>query len=541
MFFKKKKKIVTEEEFVNKLGEKLESDIPGLDVSIHHSIQLVLGYKNYRKIFSYSEEHQKYLQNPESFEEIYANVKAAFFSLVEVSKVDVEKIFPRIENKQFIKERLEGNSVMENVLYRQFNEELFIFFVEERADKFYPLQKSDLLDLNYSMEELFLKAANNLANLPNIQTHDTNGLIRVSAGGLYESGFIILDLFLRRQLSAPGYIVVAIPTRDTLFVTGSEDQENITKLYDIIKRLKEEGHSIISEKIFLLNHANKMVDLERYLKDCLTAQNLKELKQKNEVLFEKELLSENEFTELIIKKLSDRIEGVKTISQHQLNIITEYRNQIFDFTYIKCYEDYLRRPHLIDETIDNYLHVTVDTHMPKERVKTEKILPVFKGKEAVEILSHGHPGFEKMIFDRYNEELSIYYVESKDKLLYFIQKNDLADLNYSIEDLRAKALENLTAYPGINIDGDEGLYAVKHEGEFSSSLILVKIWNHENFSVLGDIVVAIPNQNIVYVTGSKDKNNIAKLHDFIGQLKEEGLSIVSEKLFVYREDRFEVF
>lgn len=540
MFFKRKKKILTEEEFVNKLGEKLESSIDGLEVSLHASTQLLLGYKNYRKIFSYSEEYQKYLENPDSIDEIHTNVKSAFLSLVELTKVDAEKILPRIENKQFIKEHIEGNSVMDNVLYRQINEELVVLFVEEREDKFYPLQKSDLADLNYSMEELFLKAANNLANLPGIQSHDTNGLIRVSAGGIYESSFILLDLFLRKQFSVPGYIVAAIPTRDTFFVTGSEDQENISKLYDIIKKLKEEGHPIISDKIFLLDDANKMVGLERYLKDCLTAQSLKELKQKNELLFEKELLSENEFAELIIKKLSERIEGVKTISQNQLNIITEYRNQTFEFTYVKCYEDYLRRPDLIDETIDRYLNVTFDTHMPKERVKTEKILPVLKGKEAVEILSLGHPGFEEMIFDRYNEELSVYYAESKEKLLYFIQKNDLADLNYSIEDLRAKALENLSAYPEINIDGGEGLYAVKYKGEFSSSLILVKIWNHENFSVFGDIVVAIPNPNIVYVTGSKDQNNISKLYDFIEQLKGEGLNIVSEKLFVYRGDRFEV-
>jgi hypothetical protein len=211
---------LTEEEFVKKLSEKLPLSIDGLEVISCTTMHLLIEYKSDRNIFNYNEEYKNYVNNPDSIDEIYANIKSAFLSREELIKVNPEQILPRIKNKQFIKERVEGNSGMENVIYQQINEELVVLFVEQRENKFYPIQKSDLVDLNYSIEELFLKASTNLANLPNIGTRNTDGLIRIIAGGLYESSFILLDLLLRKEFSVSGHIIVALPTRDTFLLQG---------------------------------------------------------------------------------------------------------------------------------------------------------------------------------------------------------------------------------------------------------------------------------------------------------------------------------
>lgn len=544
MFFKKKKKIFSQDEFAKVLIEKLVISIDGLNViSQKHSI-LQTQYKNDKYLFSHVKAYEKYLDHPDSIDEILLEqIELYIVTHVGTAKVNVEKIFPRIENKEFVKENTEGEdrNEFENLIRKQLNEELFVFFIEERGDSIYPIQNRDLVDLNYSMDDLWQKATQNLANIPNMQSHNTNGLIRISADGLYESSIILLDLFLRREFSVMGEIVVAVPTRDTFFVTGSKDQKNISELLDIIKNIKEEGHSIISDKLFVLNDDNQLMVLEKHLEECLMYQDLQELKQKNEILFEKELLTENEFADLIMKKLSERIEGIKIISRSRLSINTEYINRKYGYTYVKCYKDYLKRPHLIDDTIDKYLDLPFDFHTRKGIVETEKILPVFKGKEAVKTLSQDLRDFEKLIFERYNEELSIYYIENAGKVHRFIQKSDMADLNYSIEDLRAKALENLTAVPEVSIERGDGLYSVKYNGELASSLMLVELlWNKENFPVRGDIVVAIPNPKAVYVTGSIDQNNIFEITNHIKQLKDNEEDIVSDKLFVFRGNRFEV-
>ncbi|MNT36503.1 hypothetical protein D3C72_1725890 [compost metagenome] len=181
--------------------------------------------------------------------------------------MDAAKILPRIKNRQYFKEHIEDNSDMANVIYHRFTEELFVFFVEERDGKFYPLQKSDLIDLNFSIEELHQKTANNLANLPNLGARDDNGLHSIVAGGVYESSFILLNLFLRNNFSVPGYIVAALPAHDTFFITGSEDKKNLSRLREIINKIKNDGYPIISENMFLLNDFNNFVVFEPDFKE----------------------------------------------------------------------------------------------------------------------------------------------------------------------------------------------------------------------------------------------------------------------------------
>jgi uncharacterized protein YtpQ (UPF0354 family) len=305
--------------------------------------------------------------------------------------------------------------------------------------------------------------------------------------------------------------------------------------------MKNEGHAIISDKMFLLNDYNKFVVFEQNSKDSISIRSLKNIDQKKGMLSGSELLSENEFAELIIKKLSERIEGIKIISQDRLEIVTEYRYQKFNYKYYKCYEDYTKHPHALNQIMDSYLNVTYDTHMPREVfIESSKIFPIIRNKEFLKRLSEDDPNFEKIICDSYSEELFVFYVENREKSIYFIKNSDMLNLNYSLEDLRAKAIENLTADWDVKISGDEGLYEVTSKGKFASSLILLEVWKREYFSVMGDIVIAIPNPNKVYVTGSNDQVNLFKLYDFISEMKKEWYPIVSDKLFVYRGNRFEV-
>jgi len=506
------------------IKEKLPLSIDNLKVSYYSADSLLLEYKKNEFVFNYVNEYKNYVADSISIDLIFAIIRSNFLTYIELPIVNSEKIFPRIENKQFIKESIKSVFAFDNVVYNKLNEELYVIFVHEYEGKVIPVQKSDLVDLNYSIDDLWQKAIKNLSNLQNIQIHNTEGLCRISAGGLYESSFILLDVLVRREFDVTGSIVVALPTRDTFFVTGSEDHENLSRLRGTIENMKNEGCSIISDKLFLLNDYNRFVIFEKNSNDI-----------------DGGLLSEKEFTELIAKKLSARIEGLKFISQDRLQIITEYRGQKNSYKYYKCYDEYTRHPQALEQIMDSYLNVTYDTHMYIEApVETSKILPIIRNKEFLEEVSESEQNFEKIIYDSYNEELLVFYIENRENSLYFIRRSDMINLNYSLEDLKAKAIENLNANWDVDITGDEGLYEVSRKGKFASSLILLEVWKHDYFSVLGDIVIAIPNPNKVYVTGSEDQANLLKLSDIIIEMKKEWYPIISDKLFVQRENRFKV-
>lgn len=525
MFFKKKKKILTQEEFLKLIKKKLLLSIDGLEVIPQTAGLFLMTYENNRKTFSFDKEYEKYIENPDSIDEIYANIKSDVLAHMESTKVDAEKILPRVENIEFVKERIESNSVMKNVVYQQINQELVVFFVEEREGKFYSLQKSDLINLGFSIEDLLEKATKNLANLPDILSHNINGLVRISAGGVYESSLILLDVLLRQQYySVPGDIVVALPTRDTFFVTGSEDLENLLQLRGLIDNMKNKGYSIISDKLFLLNDYNKFeIFQENY--------NAKD-----------ELLSQNEFAELIIKKVIERIDGVKIISKESLILVTEYKDQKITYSYFKCYEDYIKHPQELDRILNSYVNVAYDLHMNMGTpVKTSKIFPMIRNKGFLKKVSESEHDFEKIIFDHYSDELLIFYVEDRENSIYFIRQTDILNLNYSVEDLKAKAIENLSADWDVTISGGEGLYEVASKGKYTASLILMNMWETEHMPVMGDPVITIVHPGKIYVTGSKDQANLFKLYEYIRTVKGEVWQyLISDKLFIYRNKGFHV-
>jgi uncharacterized protein YtpQ (UPF0354 family) len=72
------------------------------------------------------------------------------------------------------------------------------------------------------------------------------------AGGDYEA-CLILDKTIWRKENFPikGEILVGIPSRDLLLITGSEDPTNINRLKSTIKDIYKTGSYPVSDKIFI--------------------------------------------------------------------------------------------------------------------------------------------------------------------------------------------------------------------------------------------------------------------------------------------------
>ena len=73
----------------------------------------------------------------------------------------------------------------------------------------------------------------------------------------------------------------------------------------------------------------------------------------------------------------------------------------------------------------------------------------------------------------------------------------------------------------------------------SSSLILLDIWNKENFPVNGEILIGIPARDVVLLTGSNDNENIERLKKKIKEINDCGDHIVSNSVFILKNGKFE--
>lgn len=259
------------------------------------------------------------------------------------------------------------------------------------------------------------------------------------------------------------------------------------------------------------------------------------------MFFKKKLLTETEFSEKFTKELMKKVIGLKVISISNLEIRTEYENSN-DYKHFlnNCYSEYTNEPKSINETIEKYLSGASEIYLPEENVKPERILPIIKDKRFVEDLRQINPEFaQNHIYEPYNDEIFIFYAEDRENSIHYISRNDIEKIDFLEENLRQKSIENLENLISIERHGENGYYMITAGGNYESSLILLDIWENENFPVNGDFVIGIPARDVLFVTGNKDAENLHKLYDSIKKINETGDHIVSDKMFEIKNGKFE--
>ncbi|MGM8363833.1 DUF1444 family protein [Flavobacterium sp. ARAG 55.4] len=253
------------------------------------------------------------------------------------------------------------------------------------------------------------------------------------------------------------------------------------------------------------------------------------------------MLNETEFSQEFAKRLIQKVEGLKIYSINGLQIQTEFENSNgYKHFLDNCYSEYLREPEDIKEIFEKYLNSTDSLYNPKETLKISDVLPVIKDERFIQSIIEINPEFEKNhTYEKYNNELYIFYVEDTETNINYLTQEDFEKLNVNIEELRKIAIQNLSNSIEIEKHGENGYYILLVDGNYESSLILLDIWYKENFDVNGEIVIGIPSRDLLIITGKNDSKNIERLSKKIIEINEHGDHIVSNKLFEYRNGKFE--
>jgi uncharacterized protein YtpQ (UPF0354 family) len=253
------------------------------------------------------------------------------------------------------------------------------------------------------------------------------------------------------------------------------------------------------------------------------------------------MLTENEFSTEFAKLLIQKVDGLKIFSINDLEIRTEFEgsNEYKHFL-DNCYSEYLREPEEITEIFIKYLNSADSLYRPKENINISDILLVIKDGRFIQSLFKINPDFEKShIYEKYNNELYIFYVEDTETNINYLDQKDFEKLNIEKIELKKIAIENLSNSVEIEKHGENGYYMLLADGNYESSLILLDIWNEETFNVKGNLIIGIPSRDLIIVTGKNDTENIERLKNTINEINENGDHLVSKKLFEYKNGKFE--
>ncbi len=258
-----------------------------------------------------------------------------------------------------------------------------------------------------------------------------------------------------------------------------------------------------------------------------------------------EKMSEKEFTKFYLESLEREFPDAGFEITDDLTIVSSYHDMEYLISLDNAYLEYKAQPDSINGIISKYMASYSDVWENDGTIDTERIIPVIKALDYLDMLAESN-GISKdklsVAYEKYNDRLIILYAEDKGSNFSYLTNEDLEKASIAKEDLLEYAIRNLVnIIPEVgNHPGDDGLYFVSAGGDYENSLILLEeIWNKDNFDVKGDLIIAIPNRDILLVAGSGDKDGIEKIKQLAEKSYRESTYPITPYLFKWNGNNFE--
>lgn len=256
-------KILTPAQFTDEFVKISRQSAPALEIEIIKELELRVvnadGKENATFLYNAYDQYKSY---PQLKEEVIQNFVQSFIetakNLPSLESVDPGRIIPVIKDRPWLAETRQAlinrgaKKVPENV-YEDLNDDLIILYAEDSPKNMRYLRPEDLETAKLDRSELRKLACENLKRmLPKIERHGANGLYMIAAGGDYEASLLLFDgIWKGIKSEVKGDVVVAIPSRDVLIVTGSQDFEGIQRMKHIIKDASTKGSYLLTQKMFV--------------------------------------------------------------------------------------------------------------------------------------------------------------------------------------------------------------------------------------------------------------------------------------------------
>ena len=247
--------MLTPPAFTQEFARALARTRPSANVSVAGDLKLTIKemdglVRNIQLNNAYNE----YKLDPQRFDDLVATFSAIFSqSASKEAELDRTRIIPVIKDRQWLDElhnTLKAKGVAQQHLADRFNNELVIVYAQDDPNRMRYLTTQE--DFGLSREELKSLAIANLKRvLPKIEMRSVGDVSLMSAGGNYEASLLLIDdIWSSGQIQVNGDIVVAIPTRDTLLVTGSRSRSGLKLVRELTAKFKAQGPYELTDTLF---------------------------------------------------------------------------------------------------------------------------------------------------------------------------------------------------------------------------------------------------------------------------------------------------
>jgi len=171
--------------------------------------------------------------------------------------LDPQQIVPVIKDRAWskdVKRAAKARGAASGVqVIEELNQDLVIVYAEDSPQNIRYFGPKDLQEAGVRKDQLRALAIENLRRiLPPPEVVNGPLISMMTAGGDYVPSLLLLDeIWNGNRLGVAGEIVIAIPTRDVLLFTGSENKDGVKKLRELARQTAADGPYALTDRLFV--------------------------------------------------------------------------------------------------------------------------------------------------------------------------------------------------------------------------------------------------------------------------------------------------
>lgn len=206
--------------------------------------------------------YKEYLLDSKALKDVIQRYAASSLEARDdAAKIDRTRIIPIIKDRRWLTEialSLKSRGVTKPVdhVVEDLNEELVIVYAEDSPKNIRYFAPKDLDAIGVSRTDLRATAVNNLRKiLPKIEIHKGQVVSMVTAGGDFEASLLLFnELWSDGTFQVDGDIIVAIPARDLLIVTGSKTPGGISRMRELSSKYVQQSSYGLTDTLFVFRN-----------------------------------------------------------------------------------------------------------------------------------------------------------------------------------------------------------------------------------------------------------------------------------------------
>ena len=251
---------VSEGKFTQIYIDALRAQAPDLEVRLTGPMELEIGPDGEEITAYLGNAYARYLTDPDALQLVIDGYVSATLEQLEsdFADIDVTRIVPVVKDAGYLAELLQTRGDRIEVAHERYNEHLTILCAEDSPQSIRYLSDEDLEELGVDRAALRGQAIANLDRLlPELEAQGADGTYMLIADGNYEASLVLFDdiwqgdIWTSGSLPVEGEVVIAVPARDMLLVTGSRDAGGLAILRDIAADVIASDPYFLTDQLFV--------------------------------------------------------------------------------------------------------------------------------------------------------------------------------------------------------------------------------------------------------------------------------------------------